>query len=195
LKHHHLPARFRTFILVFAGTWLVVLSGHAQVNGHQPYFSLSYFGVLGTHPGVKIGWSYPLATINQDPTGDQMTQLTGGANVVIYFHRRNHLGVGIYPELSIRHRRAEGISAALSAGAGYLRAFRTARQYADKHATPRRWMGQSFFLKTAALGVGGNTGRSLRDNFWMIQPSLLQLSPFGTGSQINFALDAGYYFK
>ena len=48
-------------LLLFLLGFLHQLTG--QENGNRLHFNISYFGILGTHPGIKVGVQYPLLTI------------------------------------------------------------------------------------------------------------------------------------
>ena len=75
------------FLLIFI---FLSLNTKGQISNNRPYFSVAYFGVLGTHPGIRIGIQQPLASLNKPQIEVKRNQIVGGLNLFLYFHRRNH---------------------------------------------------------------------------------------------------------
>ncbi len=189
-----MPMPVKTFFLWFF-IGFTLQSGTSQSN--VPHVQISYFGVLGTHPGIKVGIQYPVATLNGLSSEKQLHQIIASPNVIVYFHRRNHLGVGAQLQVGYQMRQLRGINVDVMAGVGYLRTIIPNTVYDfDETGGPvrKKWLGTGHFLKTAGLGLGKTIGSSVDSDFWMIRPTLLQISPYGTGDILNMAIDAGYYF-
>ncbi len=190
----HLSFLFRsvlTVLLIHIGIALT-----AQSVETQPYFSISYFGLLGAHPGIKFGFQYPVASFQKEDAGRNLDQIVAGANVLIYYHRRNHLGMGVAAELGFRNRRYRGLNKEAFASLGYLRTFRPNRAYRikdDGEMTFTRWSGQSHLLKTVGLGLGWNQAGQIPGDFFMVRPTLLHLKPFGTAHTLNVAFDVAWF--
>lgn len=162
----------------------------------QPFFNVSYFGVLGTHPGIKISVQCPLATLNQSEIA--VSQFITAPSLLLYFHRRNQIGLGFNLELGYRNREIDRTNLELMLGLGYLRTILPNRVYdfePDGSYTKRSLLGQSHLLKSLSIGLGKNTGDQLDELFWMVKPTLFHLKPYNTRSTLNFAIDAGLYFK
>ena len=181
-------------LLVF---WIAFGPASGQEDPNRFYFSISYFGILGTHPGLKVGVQRPLVNLGSADTDQRRDQLFGSANLIVYFHRRHQLGLGCTAEVGFRNRVAGGTNKEIALGIGYLRTFLPNRMYDfDVNDPPsvRRFRGAGHFLKLGSVGLGGNRGGDLNGSFWMIKPTLFHIRPFNTRSTFNFALDAGYYF-
>lgn len=180
-------------LLLFSSTfWL--LNMQAQTRDYQPYFSISYFGLLGTHPGLRIGVAYPVFQVNKQDLALKRDEVLVGAYLLFYYHRRNQLGLGGDFQFSFRSQRAKGMHKEIAFGLGYLRTFLPNRVYSfDQPHPPEKSTGQ--FLKMLSLGLGKSFDPKIGSNFWMIKPTLMHLKPFNTGTTLNFALDAGVYFQ
>ncbi|MCB0638539.1 MAG: hypothetical protein KDC54_18040 [Lewinella sp.] len=175
-----------------------LLANASTLAGQSPVINLSYFGVLGTHPGLKIGLAWPVASWPGEDGDAGLSQLIAGPSLIVYFHRRNHLGLGLQAELGFRHRRPAGFQLETMAGVGVLRAWRPERMYDFDRAAdgpPRHWSGQSFFLKTVSLGLGGRVGNRHGDDRWLLKPTLLHTRPYATASHFNIAIDAAFQFQ
>jgi hypothetical protein len=183
--------------LLLLSLLLTTLGGlQAQDKNKNIQFNISYFGILGTHPGVKLGLQYPLANLQQAQKMDQLNQVIGAASLIFYYHRRNQIGAGFNLELGFRSRKQDGLNKEFFIGAGYLRTFFPNTVYdfdAQAGMLEKKSHGRSHFLKTAALGLGGNVDGDLNANFWTIKPTLLHLRPFNRKGGFNFALDAGLH--
>lgn len=188
MKH----ALFPLLILLF------IRPAIAQKPAPGTYFNISYFGILGTHPGLKIGLQQPILTFNREKREKRLDQLLGAVNLVFYFHRRNQLGLGATAELGFRKRPFNGLNTEAWLGLGYLRTIipNLVYDFDDQQpGTTRRWIGSGHLLKTASLGLGWNIKPTADPGFWMIKPTLMHLKPFNVGNTLNFALDAGYHFQ
>jgi hypothetical protein len=157
-------------------------------------FNIAYFGILGTHPGIKLGLQYPLANLQQAQNMDQLNQIVGAANVIFYYHRRNQMGTGFNLELGFRSRQQDGLNKEFFIGAGYIRTFFPNTVYdfdGESGMTVKKTLGRSHLLKTASIGLGRNINGDLNANFWTVKPTLLHFRPFNRKGVFNFALDAG----
>jgi hypothetical protein len=184
--------RTKLLLLLLTG-FLLQLTG--QDNGNRLHVNISYFGILGTHPGIKVGVQYPLLTINEGKSVEKLDQLLGAANFIFYYHRRNQIGTGFNVELGYRHRKINGLNKEVFLGVGYLRSFLPNATYdfdGENGMVRKRSLGKNQLFKTAAIGLGRNSGENFTSDFWVIKPTLLHLKPFNRGSAINFALDAGF---
>ncbi len=178
---------------------MLISKGLYAQDTHQKgiQFNISYFGILGTHPGIKLGLQYPLADLQKASTTDQLNQIVGAANFIFYYHRRNQIGTGFTLELGLRSRKQNGLNKEIFFGAGYLKTFLPNTVYdfdAEQGIIAKRSFSRNHFLKTAALGLGKNINGDLGANFWTIKPTLLHLRPFNQKGVFNFALDAGLQF-
>lgn len=179
---------------------LFLLSNTLQAqenNGRNTYFNISYFAILGTHPGIKLGIQYPFAQLNKTQQLERSQELLGAANMIFYYHRRNQIGLGFNLELGFRHRKQDGLNKEVFIGAGYLRTILPNKVYDfDTGEAPiiRGSAGRHHFLKTAAIGLGRNLDGELNNTFWNIKPTLHHLRPFNRKGGFNFALDAGLHF-
>ena len=182
-------------ILILALTLSFGLYGQQDIT-NRVNFSISYFGILGTHPGIKVGVQYPLTNSVEIPV-DRLDQIVAGSNLMIYFHRNNQLGIGLDAELGFRSRRRGGVNYELFFGGGYLRTFLPRKMYDFDEPDGfrlRRFKGSGHFLKKVGFGLGAQSGRDLDSNFWSIRPTFLHIKPFNTSFTYNFAIDAGISF-
>lgn len=167
-------------------------AGQAQGDRQGPYLTVSYFGILGTHPGLKIGLEHPIVNWSKDKVGRSNEGLLG-ANIIFYYHRRNQIGLGGTLEFGYRNLRVNGLHKSVNLGIGYLRTFLPNKVHDfDRTNSPSK--GTGYFLKTIGIGIGRSFHTEMDSDFWMIRPTILHLSPFNMGSTLNFALDAGVYF-
>ena len=172
------------------------LSGQNMTG--RPYLTISYFGVLFTHPGVKIGVQYPVHTFDRKDAASALNEMVGAANLLVYFHRRNHIGAGVNAEMGFRSRKIGGTNKEVFFGLGCLRTIRPNVVYDFDDELPgrkRRFLSQGHLLKTASIGLGGNAGGDIFAASWNIKPTLMHIRPYNTRSTLNFALDAGYQFQ
>lgn len=156
--------------------------------------NISYFGILATHPGIKLSLQHPFADLQKASATDQINQIVGAANIIFYYHRRNQIGTGFTVELGLRSRKQNGLNKEIFFGAGYLKTFLPNPVYdfdTKQGMTVNRSFKRHHFLKTAAPGLGKNINGDLNANFWTIKPTLLHLRPFNRKGVFNFALDAG----
>lgn len=170
----------------------------AQTN--EPIFRIGYFGILGTHPGIKIGIEYPLTTFGETEELNRQDQILASGNLMLYFHRGNHIGLATNLELGFRSRKFNRPNYELFGGFGYLWQIRPNKLYdfdveEDDPVQLKRFFTQAHQLRTLGIGIGGNRSRNLEDDFWSIRPTLLHIRPFSTGTSYNFALDASYLFR
>lgn len=186
------------YAIIFVFTIFTQYNLWCQSVSDQSYFSISYFGILGTHPGVKFGFQKPLATINRTQTNTNLNEIIAATNVIIYFHRRNHLGWGLNLEIGYRNKKFEKTNKEVMFGIGYLRSLLPNPVYEfnpDNTFSRKKFSGTNHLLKTVSLGLGANKGENINSNFWLLKPTLLHLRPFNTKSTVNFALDVGYHFQ
>ena len=179
------------FLFLFLPSILIAQS-------RDPIFRIGYFGILGTHPGLKVGIEYPLSTFGETEELNRQDQILASANLMLYFHRGNHIGLGTNLELGFRSRKLNRPNLELFGGFGYLWQIRSNRLYdfdADETIQLKHFYAQRYQLKTLGIGIGGNRSRNLEDDFWSIRPTLLHLKPFNTSTSYNFALDASYLFR
>lgn len=169
-----------------------------QANQPAGYFHISYFGLLGTHPGLKFGWQYPIINFQELHPEQRSQQLLAGVNGIFYYHRRNHIGLGFDLELGFRNRKSAGMNKEVAIGMGYLWSFLPGKLIDFDRPEPGNHPARLKtvqLLKTASIGLGRQMDGRVDANFWMIRPTLMHLRPFNTGSTFNFAIDAGWYFK
>lgn len=177
---------------------LIYYEARSQDKIDQLYFNISYFGILGTHPGIKLGVQYPLVTFNKSEPSTQLHQMIGSPNVIFYFHRRNQLGIGFNIELGYKNKQETKINKEMMLGIGYLRTFIPNKVYEFSNGNflnNNSLIGSNHFIKTLSLGIGKNINDGIHSDFWMIKPTLLHLKPYNTKTSLNFALDVGYQFK
>ena len=98
----------------------------AEVIGAQSAISLAYFGETITHPGLKVGISFPLYEWEKHKTLrngrekllDKRIDLS--PQLGFYYHQDYQTGLFVLPELSYIRQNAKGNYTALGVGAGYL---------------------------------------------------------------------------
>lgn len=168
---------------------------YSQDAQNQVFFHISYFGILGTHPGLKIGLRFPLLTLSGKRSTSRRQQIVGSPGMILYFHRRNQVGTGVNFEIGYSDNKPGKTNKEVMMGLGYLRTFVPNRLFDPEDSSPRSPKGINHLIKTVSIGFGKSTGRDIQSDFWMIKPTLLHIKPYNTGTTINFAVDAGYYFQ
>ena len=96
------------------------------VLGAQSAISLAYFGETITHPGLKVGLSFPLhqweqhkmRRNGQEKLLDKKIELS--PQLGFYYHQDYQTGLFVLPELSFIRQNAKGNYTALGIGAGYM---------------------------------------------------------------------------
>jgi hypothetical protein len=98
----------------------------AGVLGAQNSISLAYFGETITHPGLKVGISFPLYE------WEKHKMLRNGREKLLakridlspqlgfYYHQDYQTGLFVLPELSYNRQNAKGNYTALGLGTGYM---------------------------------------------------------------------------
>lgn len=89
--------------------------------------SISYFGEMITHPGIKLAASYPVKQWkkfkNQNEGTSQVISKSFqlSPSFAYYYHRRYHHGLQFVPELFYRRKKKKGTYLDLGIGLGVLR--------------------------------------------------------------------------
>lgn len=89
--------------------------------------SISYFGEMVTHPGIKLAVSYPIKqwmkikNQKEGVTQEVFKSVQLGPSLAYYYHRRYHHGLQFVPELFYRRKKKNGTYLDLGIGLGVLR--------------------------------------------------------------------------
>ena len=105
---------------------VIALLAFASGLRAQSAISLAYFGETITHPGLKVGVSFPLYQWEKHKTLrngrekllDKRIDLS--PQLGFYYHQDYQTGLFVLPELSYIRQNAKGNYTALGIGAGYM---------------------------------------------------------------------------
>ncbi|OFX61038.1 MAG: hypothetical protein A2046_15835 [Bacteroidetes bacterium GWA2_30_7] len=167
---------------------------------------IAYYGVNSFHPGLKIGVEYPIKRkIVEKPRIPRRKGMKTvrkewifSANLTGYYHKNNHTGFWLNPELSRRRTGRRGGFKEFSYGFGYLKTFQPKTYIVDDEGNVEKVFipGHGFF--TASLGVAYGKDYSVRTTqpiCWYIKPSYYLIFPYNTLFNMGFGFEIGITYK
>ena len=172
--------------------WLTLLillslpvSGKAQFQAPVT-LSISYFGEMITHPGLKIGVNFRLKQWQHDQNSEALyLSLSLGS----FFHRRYQTGVFLYPEINYGKQFSSGATISGGLGFGYLRTFipNTFEINMDDRTVTKTRAGHHYFLP----GISVMGGKEINDQNRF--PSHVFVKPNFYYAFPNFPKGVGYF--
>jgi hypothetical protein len=155
--------------------------------------SVSYFGVSGTYPGIKLSSSFLEKSIGMK----SKIQLLPGIGA--YFHYQNNTGAFLSLDLRYKAINNNGLFGDFTFGAGYLRTFLAGKVYeVDSNGEVERiyLAGNNQFMTSLAFGIG----KELKKNNAPISEYFFRVGgflqyPFNTNWLPNLTFEAGVSFN
>ena len=150
---------------------------------------VSYFGVLLTHPGIKIGSEYSLLKseklkIKNDKLKINTSQLFISPNLGVYYHKRNQIGFFINTEITYQKIFYCGFLWEITLGAGYLRTFLPNTTYQvdnQGHVKKVFLAGSNYFMPSFSMAVGKRFVRKSNKHLsFFFKPTIFLYMPYNT---------------
>ncbi|OFX18324.1 MAG: hypothetical protein A2033_00620 [Bacteroidetes bacterium GWA2_31_9] len=167
---------------------------------------ISYYGINTFHAGLKIGVEYPIKRkIIEKPRIPRKYGLKvihkewiASINLTGYYHKNNHTGFWLNPELSRRRTGRRGGFKEFSYGIGFLKTFQPKTYIVnDDGSVDKVFMpGHGFF--TISLGIAYGKDYSVKKNkplCWYIKPNYYLIFPYNTLFNMGFGFEVGITYK
>ena len=174
-------------------------------NNERLTLDLSYYGVLGTHPGLKTGIEFPITEKNREKLKKEKIRVSTSKlyiapNIGLYHHKRFHNA--FFTELEIGYRKTfySGFGLELSSGLGYTRSFLSGKTYEvsdSGEVDTVLFAGSSYFTPSLSLKLNKKTKNSL----YYIGSRVLFTMPYNTGEYpvpnlvFEFGIKKDNFFK
>lgn len=187
------------FVLIFA---LTAANCLAQLRSPESV-SVSYYGEMITHPGLKMSANYSIKDWEKDKRTKKGAQKIISKNLIVspalgfYYHRRYQTGLFVIPEAKYKRQNEKGAFYELGIGLGYLRTFipntYEVNESADINKTAA---GHNYFATNYFVSFGKDL--SIKRNLplaYFIRPQFMYAIPNfpkGTG---YFALELGVTYR
>lgn len=163
----------------FLGLWTY---GMAQPFTPES-FSLSYFGEMGTHPGLRLSATYALADWQKQRNPSIKKSFLLESSVGFFYHRRYQTALFFLPELELAQMRPNGRTFGFGLGLGYLRTFvPNTFEVEDDGRVNKTPAGHQYLLSSVFIAFE----RPLGSVHFFIKPELLYAVP-------NFPKGVGYF--
>lgn len=154
--------------------------------------SVSYFGEMIAHPGIKVGLGYSLYS-------NDWYELNISTNLGFYLHRNNYRGLLLSLETGNRFTSNFGLFGDFDLGIGYLHTWTDGRTYnrsKDGEIKELRNPGYPHFLLIGSLGPGWNfskkTALPIQAHFYL---SIFGEYPFNGYMLPHAAIQLGLTYK
>lgn len=198
-------------LLIF---WMTVGSIHAQDTISECYIrtqgfesvSLSYFGEMITHPGLKAGVNYQLKSwINPKERKSQkkdhyifnVKSILLGGSLGAFSHNRYQSGYFTILEPKYRTENMNGFFWELGLGGGYLRTI-TPSVYVENGNLSKKNFHNDYFISSMFISFGKKISRSKYVHLqWSVKPQFIYALPNFPSGVGYFGLELGvnYLFK
>ncbi|MEZ4773284.1 MAG: hypothetical protein R3D00_08880 [Bacteroidia bacterium] len=171
---------------------------HAQ-NLKPATINISYLGELATHPGLKVGLTYPVKSWEKsriNNKGKEKSILTAfeiSPSAGVFYHRDYQTGIFVLPEMGFSRQNGKGNYKAVGIGVGYMRT-QVPHVY-EIHADGeigKIHAGYNYFVTNYSLTFGKDL--SIKRNIPVgifIKPQVMYAVPNYNGGILYFALEAG----
>lgn len=177
---------------------------HAQTKKLES-FSVSYYGEMITHPGLKINVDYPLKEWGKTkvPNKGASFPVTKGffisPSIGLFYHRRYQTGLFFFPEIKYKRQNPKGRFFELGIGAGYLRTFIPNTFEVNGNSEVNSTHAGSNYFATNYFFAFGRDLR-IKENLpigYFIKPQLVYVIPNFPNGTTYFILEIGikYYLK
>lgn len=167
---------------------------------------VAYFGVNSFHAGLKVGVEYPIKRkIIEKPRIPRKYGLKvirkewiASVNITGYYHRDNHTGFWLNPEISRRRTGRRGGFKEFSYGFGFLKTFQPKTYIVDENGNVDKVFmpGHGFF--TLSLGMAYGKDYSVKKQqplCWYVKPSYYLIFPYNTLFSMGFGFEIGITYK
>jgi hypothetical protein len=172
---------------------------HYEIPRYQ--LSLSFFGELLSHPGVRLGFTTPIAQRIKEKDNSKIINKgwVVGGYLTYYKHPRNHKGLMLTGSIGRQRIGNSGFQSSLNLEAGYMLSILDGEVFEwDGEKIVEGNKGSSHLVFGLNGGIGWNFDKktSLPVSF-MIQPHLYFQAPYNTFIAPRVALDTklSYYLK
>lgn len=191
----------KSFIKSFlaVGLFLTTAAILCAQNLKPATINVSYFGELATHPGLKVGVTYPVKSWEKSRVknnGKEKSILTAfelSPSAGFFYHRAYQTGIFVLPEVAFSRKNGKGNYKAIGIGTGYMRTqvphvyeINAGGEIGKIHA------GYNYFVTNYSLTFGKDFSvkRNLPVGIF-IKPQIMYAVPNYNGGILYFALEAG----
>lgn len=163
--------------------------------------SISYFGEMITHPGVKVGFNYPLKVWtrhkakksekkNEDVYVSKSFTLSGSVGSGYHKRYQSTYFALLEPKHKIANRK--GFFMEVGLGVGYMRTF-TPSVYFENADIKKKYFFNDYFISSVSLAAGKN----YRDFpiGWFVKPQFIYAIPNFPSGVGYFALELGASYR
>ncbi len=211
-------------IIILITSFFFLSQIHAQENKqaittkkNRFDISLSYYGEMMLHPGVKTGLGYPLLSKDNQKTitkkRNNVTvlkttthQLIGQVNLGFYRHVRNHtntfLNVEVGYRIKLERQKSEkptrGMQFEVLAGIGPSYYFLTGDTYVfdGEQTSVKKNAGNLAWMKTVSISMGGRIPNQWKKAiYWYFKPGAFWEKPVNLGSLVHPVLELGFRYE
>ena len=131
-----------------------------MVNADRTPLTLSYYGNLGVHPGIKAGFDWNLFMIAKTKEKRKGTKtihklLFASPSVSFYSHKNSHQALLINTDIGYRRYGKRFMYSEVALGLGYQRRFNANETWIVNNGNVTRTKGsRGYFSPSLSLGVG-----------------------------------------
>lgn len=180
-------------IISFVFCVFVALQGQAQFAKPES-ISVSYFGEMITHPGLKLSANFNLKEWSKMKNADKKHSKELGKSLVLspaigfYYHRRYQTGLFLIPEGKYRSLNQKGLFHEFGLGLGYLRTFvPNTYEVTGNDEVRKVSAGHNYFATNFFFTIGKDLGVAKEMPIaYFIKPQLMYAVP-------NFPKGVGYF--
>ena len=121
--------------------------------------NISYYGDFFTHPGVKFGYEITIKQWDKIKTRKTKERKIYKSLILLnsasfYYHKGNHLGLIILPEIGIQKIRPKGFKTSWFLGLGYHRSILDSKTYfIDENASTNNFNSSKNFAQTYTFTI------------------------------------------
>lgn len=185
-------------------TTLILFSSVCLARGQQRFesISISYYGEMITHPGIKFGLDYRLSqNVKEKSKKDRYKTIYRGfvltPTVGFFYHKRYQTAINVVPEIKYTRSSERGGYFETGLGLGYMRTFvPNTFTVSNNYEVQKTVAGHNLFASTFFFAFGKNI--TVKDNIPMglyIKPQYLLAAPNFPTATSYFLLEIGIKYK
>ncbi len=186
-------------LLVFV---FIVSNVHSQIKRLESV-SISYYGEIITHPGLKINTDFNVKNWDKVRNTKKNSEKTVNKSLIIspslgvYYHKRYQTGLFLMPELKYKRLNPKGMFYEFGIGAGYLRTLiPNTYEVSENGVVEKVPAGNNYFSTNYFIAFGKDL--KINKNLplaYFIKPQFMFAVPNFPGGTSYFALELGICYK
>lgn len=174
-----------------------------QTNAHPgklKSISVSYFGEMITHPGLKINADFQLKSWQKTKKKNGSPKLISKSlslspSLGLFYHRRYQTGLFFLPEICFQRQKQDGKFIEVGAGAGYLKTLIPNSFEVNDNEVQKSSAGHSYFASSVFFSFGKNLQPEKEIPIsYFIKPQLLLGVPGFPSATGYFGLELGFKY-